>query len=75
MEGENRPEQQANQPFNPAAATLTQAAAVLTQAGRWDVTVADLEADIADGAPTNPDGTLNLIHYTAWLVGELNCAD
>jgi hypothetical protein len=24
-------------------------------------------ADIADGAPTNPDGTVNLVHYAAWL--------
>jgi hypothetical protein len=23
--------------------------------------------DIAAGAPVNPDGTLNLIHYGAWL--------
>jgi hypothetical protein len=27
-----------------------------------------LEMDIEDGAPTNPDGTINLVNYAAWLV-------
>ena len=26
------------------------------------------EADVAAGAPTNADGTINLAHYAAWLV-------
>jgi hypothetical protein len=26
--------------------------------------------DIANGAPANPDGTVNLIFYTAWLIKE-----
>jgi hypothetical protein len=26
-----------------------------------------IAADIRDGAPTNPDGTVNLVHYAAWL--------
>ena len=30
-----------------------------------------LEADIEAGAPTNADGTINLVHYAAWLVKEL----
>jgi plasmid maintenance system antidote protein VapI len=30
-----------------------------------------LEADIAAGAPVNADGTINLVHYAAWLVKEL----
>ena len=25
---------------------------------------------IAEGAPTNADGTVNLVHYAAWLNGE-----
>ena len=30
-----------------------------------------LQADIDDGAPTNPDGTMNLVQYAAWLVKEM----
>ena len=29
-----------------------------------------LRADAAAGAPLNADGTLNLVHYAAWLVRE-----
>ena len=29
-----------------------------------------LRADLAAGAPTNPDGTINLVHYAAWLARE-----
>ena len=31
--------------------------------GPRPVTVEMLQADIDDGAPTNPDGTMNLVHY------------
>jgi len=30
-----------------------------------------LREDIDAGAPTNADGTINLVHYAAWLVKEL----
>ena len=30
-----------------------------------------LQADGADGAPLNADGTLNLVHYAAWLAKEM----
>lgn len=29
-----------------------------------------IQADLAAGAPSNPDGTLNLIEYAAWLARE-----
>ena len=51
--------------LNPAALTVEKAAEVL-RVGR-----AVLEADIAAGAPVNADGTINLVHYAAWLVKEL----
>ena len=75
MNGEDRPEEQAKRPLNPSTMSLVEAAAVLTQAGMWEVTPEDVAGDLADGAPTNPDGTINLIHYAAWLAGELNRAD
>jgi hypothetical protein len=31
-----------------------------------------LQADIDDGAPRNPDGTMNLVHFAAWLVKEIS---
>jgi hypothetical protein len=34
-----------------------------------------LEADLAVGAPANPDGTINLVHYAAWLVKEASGGD
>ena len=35
-----------------------------------NVTAEMIEADIASGAPTNPDGTINLVSYAAWLIKE-----
>jgi hypothetical protein len=32
----------------------------------------DDRADIDAGAPTNADGTINLVHYAAWLVKEMS---
>jgi hypothetical protein len=34
-----------------------------------------LEADRDAGAPVNGDGTLNLVHYCAWLVKEMGRGD
>ncbi len=36
------------------------------------VTPEMIRDDVRAGAPANPDGTLNLVHYTAWLVRELS---
>ncbi|WP_425613624.1 hypothetical protein NA78x_003459 [Anatilimnocola sp. NA78] len=57
--------------INPAAMTLADAARVLSKVGSASVTEATLQADVDAGAPTNRDGTLNLVHYAAWLVKEL----
>ena len=32
-------------------------------------------ADLASGAPTNADGTINLVHYAAWLNQEMGKTD
>ena len=47
--------------LDPAALTLEDAARVLGLKRQM------LEADIAAGAPTNADGTVNLVHYGAWV--------
>ncbi len=48
---------------------------VLRRSGGEKVTEACVREDIAAGAPTNADGTINLIHYVAWLNKELGNAD
>jgi hypothetical protein len=63
-------EAQPNRGMNPAALTVAVAARLLSAAGGQAVTVDMIEADVAAGAPTNPDGTINLVHYAAWLVRE-----
>lgn len=68
---EQAPSSQGNSQLNPAALSLADAARVLARVGGGDVTEAMLLADIEAGAPTNADGTINLVHYTAWLVKEL----
>lgn len=58
-------------PLNPTALVLADAARALSQVGGEPVTEAMLRADIDAGVPTNPDGTLNLVHYAAWLVQSM----
>jgi hypothetical protein len=52
------------------ALTPAQAAKILAAAGSRRITEAMVRADIEAGAPANADGTLNLIHYAAWLAKE-----
>ena len=56
---------------NPAALPVAVAAQMLSAAGGQQVSVEMLEADINVGAPTNADGSINLVHYAAWLVKEM----
>ena len=58
--------------LNPAALSIPDLARVLTLAGGQRIDVPMLERDIADGVPTNADGTVNVVHYTAWLVKEMS---
>lgn len=41
---------------------------LLKQAGSRTISEETLASDIESGAPKNPDGTINLIEYAAWLV-------
>jgi len=47
--------------LNPAAMPIDDAAEMIGIVPEW---IAD---DIAAGAPKNPDGSINLVHYVAWL--------
>jgi len=59
--------QDARSRLDPAALTVADLAALLTKACGVRVDVAWIEADLAAGAPANAVGTVNLMHYTAWL--------
>lgn len=52
------------------ALSVVDAATILSRAGSKLVTAELVRKDIDAGAPTNPDGTLNLVHYAAWLSKE-----
>ena len=58
--------------LNPMALTVTEAARALSAAAGRSVTPEMIETDVAGGAPTNPDGTINLVRYAAWLVKEMS---
>jgi hypothetical protein len=57
--------------LNPQALALCDAARVFAAAAGAQVDEGMLEADIEAGAPINADGTLNVVHYAAWLVREM----
>ena len=47
--------------LNPAAMPLRDAARLLAKVGGPSITEAMLKSDVEAGAPTNPDGTINLV--------------
>lgn len=69
---DNNPSQRPNGPINPQCLRLEDLARILTVSGPKQVTVEMLQVDIDDGAPTNADGTMNLLNYTAWIVKEMS---
>lgn len=59
--------------LNPGAMSAADMAALLSRAGGRQADAIDesmIRADIERGAPTNDDGTINLLHYAAWLARE-----
>jgi hypothetical protein len=60
--------------LNPSALPLNDAVKALQAAGARHASEEKLQGDIESGAPTNPDGTLNLVHYAAWMVACLSSA-
>ena len=56
-----------NPRLSPTALPLAEAARLLSAVGGQVVTTEMLQADVAAGAPTNADGTLNLVQYAAWV--------
>lgn len=71
MTPEHAPSPDGTPRLNPAAMTVEDAARLLTKASGVRVDASQIDQDIEAGAPTNTDGTVNLVHYAAWLVREM----
>jgi len=61
--------------LNPTALPVADAARLLSAAGGQRVTSGMIQTDIDAGAPTNVDGTINLVWYAAWLIREMSGRD
>jgi len=55
---------------DPMAMSVHTMAKLLSTVSDARITKEMVRADLGDGAPTNHDGTINLVHYTAWLAHE-----
>jgi hypothetical protein len=64
-----------NRPLDPNRLTAEQAAKLLSAAAKIRVPVEQITEDLAAGAPQNSDGTINLMHYAAWMVKEMGRGD
>jgi len=53
------------------ALPLADLARLLSKSAGRTITPEMLRRDVDAGAPVNPDGTVNLVHYAAWLVQEV----
>lgn len=58
------------QQLDPSALSPADLVRLLEASGSEGVTMVEIQSDIAAGCPVNGDGTINLIHYTAWLVSR-----
>ena len=64
-----------NAPLTLTSMRISDIVALLRRAGARSLTEEHMRADIEAGAPVNGDGTVNLIHYSAWLAREADNAD
>ena len=55
----------------PSKLTPEQLVKLLTSGGTKKASMDGIQSHIERGAPVNPDGTLHLIHYVAWLASEV----
>ena len=56
---------------NPASLSIEDMSRLLSAAGGRKVTPEQVQADIDAGAPVGAGGRMNLVHYAAWLVREV----
>lgn len=56
-----------NNQVDPTRLSVEQAAKLLSAAFRERIEPEKIRLDIQGGAPVNVDGTINLVHYSAWV--------
>ena len=64
-----------NNQVDPTRLSIEQAAKLLSAAYRERIDALRIQEDIDSGAPTNSDGTINLVNYAAWQAEEMGRAD
>ena len=57
--------------INPLSLSVEETAKMLSAVGQKRITAEQVQADIDAGAPVGVGGKINLVHYTAWLIREL----
>ena len=60
-----------NYQVDPTRLSVEQAAKLLSAAFRERVEPEKIRLDLQNGAPVNVDGTINLVHYSAWQAKEM----
>ncbi len=60
-----------NNQVDPTRLSVEQAAKLLSAAFRERVEQEKIRLDLQNGAPVNVDGTINLVHYSAWQAKEM----
>ncbi|MCI0333680.1 MAG: hypothetical protein L0228_10720 [Planctomycetes bacterium] len=61
--------------LDPNRLTLDQAAKLLSAVANARIPADQIAADLEAGAPRNPDGTIDLVHYAAWILKEMGRGD
>ncbi len=64
-----------NNQVDPTRLSIEQAAKLLSAAYRERIDAVKIQDDIDSGAPSNSDGTINLVNYAAWQSEEMGRAD
>ena len=62
-------------PLSITAMTPETLVELLRKSGATSADLDRLKADLTHGAPQNADGTINFLHYTAWLLKEMQNAN
>lgn len=60
---------------SPAALDVDDVVRLLRASGSRHASADRVRSDIDAGAPTNVDGSINLVHYGAWLARQVAAAE
>jgi len=66
-----KPRKKSARKSDPAALTPAELAKILTAAGGQTVSEATVRGHVEAGSPVSAGGRINLVHYVAWLIREM----